>query len=109
MQLHIGSKDIDVLTLLDSGAGGNFIHPNLTSTLPNLIPLPKLLKAFNIDRTLDKKETITNYIIVNILVNNQSMTIEVDGCRNWTEYPHPRVSLVANLEPQCGLEMWNSY
>ena len=77
LQLCIGLKDVDILILLNSGAGGNFIHPDLASTLPNLIPLPKPLKAFNDDRTLNKKGTITYYVIVDILVNNHSMMIEL--------------------------------
>ena len=62
LQLHINLKNINILALLNAGAGGNFIHPDLTSTLPNLILLLKPLKAFNIDRTLNKKGTITHYI-----------------------------------------------
>ncbi len=77
LQFHIDSKDIDVLVLLNSGAGGNFIHPKLTSTLQSLIALPKPLQAFNIDGTLNKEGTITHIVEVDILVNDRPMTIEL--------------------------------
>ena len=72
------SKVADIHALLDSGARGNFIHPDLALTLS--IPqqrLPKPLKALNVDGTPNKKGTITHFIIVDILVNNRLMTLEL--------------------------------
>ena len=71
LQLIMKSKVTDIHALLDSGARGNFIHPDLALTLS--IPqkhLPKPLKALNVDGTPNKKGTITHFVILNILVNN---------------------------------------
>ena len=78
LQLIVGSKVIDILDLLDSGAGGNFIHPKLAlSSKLSCQILPKPIQAFNVDGTPNKEGTITHIVTTNILVNSQMMTLEL--------------------------------
>lgn len=71
MPLTVGSQVVDILALLDSGAGGNFIHPKLAlSSKLAYKPLPNPIQAFNVDGTPNKEGTITHKVIVDILVNN---------------------------------------
>src|SRR5438270_11014273 len=75
LKLLVGSKVIDILALLDSGAGGNFIHYNLAPTLQKPTLLKKPIQAFNIDGTPNKEGMITHYITADILVNDLQMTL----------------------------------
>ncbi len=75
MKLLVGSKVIDILALLDSGAGGNFIHYDLASTLQKPTLLKKPIEAFNVDGTPNKEGTITHYVTADILVNDLQMTL----------------------------------
>jgi len=95
LKLFIRSKDFDILTLLNSGAGGNFVHTNFAKSLQNLKPLKNPIKAFNIDGTLNKTGTITHSVAADVLVNELHclyMTVNflVTGLRHITlilEYP----------------------
>ena len=73
--LLVGSKVIDILALLDSGAGGNFIHYDLAPTLQKPTLLKKPIEAFNVDGTPNKEGTITHYVTADILVNDLQMTL----------------------------------
>ena len=53
-------------------------YMKLTTILQNLIPLPKPLQAFNVDGTLNEEGTITHYVSVDILINDQPMIIELE-------------------------------
>src|SRR6266567_1015557 len=75
LKLLVGSKVIDILALLDSGAGGNFIHHDLAPTIHNPTPLKKPIEAFNVDGTPNKEGMITHYVTADILVNNLQMTL----------------------------------
>ncbi len=75
LKLLVGSKVIDILALLDSGAGGNFIHYDLAPTLQKLTLLKKPIEAFNVDGTPNKEGTITHYVTADILVNDLQMTL----------------------------------
>src|SRR5438309_7442474 len=99
LKLLVGSKVIDILTLLDSGAGGNFIHYDLAPTIQNLTPLKKLIEAFNVDGTPNKEGTITHYIIADILVNDLQMTLGLLVARI------EKISLILGFS---WLQTWNS-
>jgi len=92
LKLFIGSKDFDILTLLDSGAGGNFVHTNFAKSLQNLEPLAKPIQAFNVDGTLNTTGTITHSVAADVLVNDLHMMVNflVTGLGRVTlilEYP----------------------
>ena len=56
MQIRFENKIIETLSLLDSGAGGEFIDQNYAKTLKiPLLNLEELIPAINIDGTLNKK------------------------------------------------------
>ena len=61
--IKIIEKNVEMETLVDSGAGGEFIDQKYarTLTLP-LQNLTKLIPALNVDGTLNKKGTIKHYI-----------------------------------------------
>src|SRR5438309_5619694 len=75
LKLLVGSKVINILALLDSGAGGNFIHYDLASTIQNPTPLKKPIEAFNVDGTPNKEGMIMHYVTTDILVNDLKMTL----------------------------------
>jgi len=75
LKLFIGSKDFDILALLDSGAGGNFVHTDFAKSLQNLEPLAKPIQAFNVDGTLNTTGTITHSVAADVLVNDLHMMV----------------------------------
>ena len=61
--VKINEKNVEMETLVDSGAGGKFIDQKYarTLTLP-LQNLTKLIPVLNVDGALNKKGTIKHYI-----------------------------------------------
>ena len=69
-------------TLINSGAGGEFIDQNFTRTLTlPLLNLTKPIPALNVDGTLNKKGTIKNYVNLNLDIfgQKQMMCLLVTG------------------------------
>ena len=72
----MSEKNIKMETLIDSGAGGEFIDQNYARTLT--LPLQKLIKpipALNFDRTLNKKGIIKHYINLDLDIFGQKQTM----------------------------------
>ena len=59
--INIGSSKQTVETLIDCGAGGLFINQNFSKKF-KVEHLEKPIKAFNVDGTENKKETIKSYV-----------------------------------------------
>ena len=71
-------KIIETLSLLDSGAGGEFIHQNYVKTLKlPLLNLEKSIPAVNVNGTLNKKGTIKQYIDLNMEIFGQKQIIQL--------------------------------
>ena len=80
--IKISEKNIETDTLINSGAGGEFIDQNYARTLT--LPLQNLTKpipALNVDRTLNKKGTIKHYVNLDLDIfgQKQSMCLLVTG------------------------------
>ena len=68
---------IETLALINSGAGGIFIHTDYAEQLGlKQIPLNKSITARNVDGTPDKRGLITHYIIININVGEKKLLIK---------------------------------
>ena len=70
--VKINEKNVETETLIDSGAGGEFIDQNYARTLT--LPLQSLIKpipVLNIDRTLNKKGTIKHYVNLDLDIFGQ--------------------------------------
>ena len=69
-------KTVETQTLIDSGAGGDFLHQDFATKhrinlLPlDLLPLDTLIIPQNIDGTLNIREKITHYIYADILFDD---------------------------------------
>jgi len=99
LKLFIGLKVINVLALLDSGAGGNFMDTTFTKDLTiSLFALDKPIKALNVDRIPNKEGMIINKVNSDILTNDLHMTIDfyVTGLG--------KVSVI--LGYKLGIQMW---
>jgi hypothetical protein len=72
----LGQKEIiEATTLLDTGAGGKFINQNFVQN--QKIETKKLkypIKVFNVDRTPNKRGTITKYTQLDLTINGQTQT-----------------------------------
>ena len=65
-------KTVETQTLIDSGAGGDFLHQDFsTKHRIDLLPLDTPIIPRNIDGTLNIGGKITNYIYVDILFDDQ--------------------------------------
>ena len=63
VKIEFENKNVETLSLLDSGAGGEFIDQNYAKTLKlPLSDLEKPIPAVNVDGTLNKKGTIKQYV-----------------------------------------------
>ena len=64
-------QSVENLALIDSGAGGQFIHQNYIEQLGlSTRPLKKAITAQNVDRTPNRTGTINSYV---------DLTMEIDG------------------------------
>ena len=78
IHLKISLKDriVETLSLLDSGAGGKFINQNYAKTLGlPLLNLEKPIPTINVDGTLNKKETIKQYVHLDLVIFRQKQTV----------------------------------
>ena len=63
---------IETPALIDSGAGGTFIDQNYVRKVRyKLMELQTLVKAYNMDRTENKKGTIKNYVNLQFSINGK--------------------------------------
>ena len=68
---------IETLALINSGAGGIFIHTNYAEQLGlNQIPLDKSITTRNIDGTPNKRGLMTHYILININIGEKKLLIK---------------------------------
>ena len=76
MQIELENKIVEALSLLDSGAGGEFINQNYAKTLKlPLLNLEKLIPTVNVDGTLNKKGTIKQYVNLNMEIFGQKQIV----------------------------------
>ena len=76
--IKINEKNIKTKTLIDSGAGDEFIDQNYARTLTLLLQnLTKPIPALNVDGTLNKKETIKHYVNLDLDIFGQTQTISL--------------------------------
>ena len=76
LKIKTETKIVEILALLDSRAGGEFIDQNYVKTLHlPLETLEKPIPAINIDGTLNKKGTIKHYVNLEMEILGQSQTI----------------------------------
>ena len=68
------NKTVEVLSLIDSGAGGEFVDQNYARNMGfNVQKLSKPLIARNVDGTRNKQGTITSFVDLNLKINNRTM------------------------------------
>ena len=68
---------IETLALIDSGAGGIFIHTDYAEQLGlKQIPLDKSITARNVDGTPNKRGLMTHYVLININVGEKKLLIK---------------------------------
>jgi hypothetical protein len=68
--IKIASNKQTVETLIDSGTGGLFIDQNYTKNF-NINYLDELVKAYNMDRTENKRGTINAYVNLEFSLGEQ--------------------------------------
>jgi hypothetical protein len=68
--INIGLSKQTIKTLIDSGAGGLFIDQNYTKNF-DINYLDKLVKAYNVDGTENKRGTINAYINLKLTLGEQ--------------------------------------
>ena len=76
--IKINEKNIEMETLIDSGAGGEFIDQNYARTLT--LPLQNLMKpipVLNVDETLNKKGIIKHYINLDLDIFGQKQMMHL--------------------------------
>ena len=67
-------KTIETQTLIDSGAGGNFLYKDFATQYQiDLTPLEVPIILQNIDGTLNIGEKITHYILIDIIFDDQKL------------------------------------
>ena len=78
LKIRLENKTIETLSLLDSGAGGEFIDQNYakTSELP-LLNLERSIPAINVDGTLNKKGRIKQYVNLDLEIFRQTQIIQL--------------------------------
>jgi hypothetical protein len=65
-------KTVETKALLDTGAGGKFIDQNFVKNLKlKTHKLNHPLKVYNVDGTPNKRGTITQYVQINLTINNK--------------------------------------
>ena len=65
-------KTVETQTLIDSGAGGDFLHYNFAAKHRiNLLPLDTPIIPWNVDGMLNIGGKITHYIYVDILFDDR--------------------------------------
>ena len=65
-------KTVETQTLIDSRAGGDFLHQDFANKHKiDLLPLDTLIIPQNVDGTLNIGRKITHYVYVDILFDNQ--------------------------------------
>ena len=68
---------IETLALIDSGAGGIFIHTDYAKQLGlKRIPLDKSITARNVDGTPNKRGLMTHYVLININIGEKKLLIK---------------------------------
>ena len=68
---------IETLALIDSGAGGIFIHTDYIKQLGlKQISLDKSITAQNIDGTPNKRGLMTHYVLININIGEKKLLIK---------------------------------
>jgi hypothetical protein len=74
-------KPMETMAMVDSGAGGNFIdHREVVRLGLQTHKLEKKVNTFNVDRTLNKKGTITRYITINLEIGDRIQPITFWVC-----------------------------
>ncbi len=71
-ELQKDNKTVDLEALLDSGAGGLFIDETFAKRNDfTLHELPEPLNAYNMDGTLNKKDTIMSYVEADLKIGQR--------------------------------------
>ena len=71
-------ESVETLSLIDSGAGGEFIDQNYAKKSGYKIKkLDKLLQALNVDGTRSKWGTITSFIELTVKINRRQMDLQL--------------------------------
>jgi hypothetical protein len=75
--LHTKQAKHDIYALLDSGASGEFIDPELIKqyNLPKF-PLQWIINTYNADGSKNASGQCTHYTKMTIMINKQKMTIK---------------------------------
>ena len=69
----LSQKTVKTTTLLDTGAGGNFIDQNFVQNQKiKTKDLEHPIKIFNVDGTPNKQGTITEYTWLNLTINGHT-------------------------------------
>jgi hypothetical protein len=70
-------KNVETLSLIDCGAGGQFIDQNYVKKMGfSIQPLDQPLKSLNIDGTENKRGQITLYVRLEVTLNGKTMDIQ---------------------------------
>jgi Retroviral aspartyl protease len=68
-------KEVETTALLDTGAGGKFIDQNFVRNQKiEMKELKYPIEVFNVDRTPNKRGTITKYTWLDLMINRQTRT-----------------------------------
>ena len=69
--------DLSKTEIIDSGAGGIFIHTDYAEQLGlKQIPIDKSITARNIDGTPNKRGLMTHYVLININIGEKKLLIK---------------------------------
>jgi hypothetical protein len=72
------NKTVEILGLIDSGAGGKFIDQNYArNTGFKIHSLDEPVIARNVDGTENKKGRITSFVLLDLTINGKTMTTQL--------------------------------
>lgn len=76
--ISLGEKDVETEVLIDSGAGGIFIHPKLAIRLRlEPIKLDRRIPVYNVDSTPNRKAFITHQVDVPFKIGGETRKVTV--------------------------------
>jgi hypothetical protein len=95
-----------IKTLIDSGTGGLFIDQNFVKNF-DINYLDKLVKAYNVDGTENKRGTINAYVNLEFTLGERKGTFLCKWTRKTKN--HSWIRLVTQIQPDYRLEEGRNY
>ena len=101
--IDIGSSKQIIETLINCSTGGMFMDQNFAKKF-KIKNLKKLIKAFSVDGTENKKGTIKSYMDLEFWIGDKKVQGTILCNRTRETKDHPRISLVEQIQPDYQLE-----